>query len=154
LDGVGYVTDHIGLSHGAYETYHHVWGHGLTAGILIAVVCYWFSGRRAAVFFLCLVAFHLHLMGDLAGSRGPDGHQWPILYLFPFSDHGALTWAGQWELSSWRNSALGVAFFAIAVALARIRGVTFFELISSRLDQTVVVVGLKRRFFKRIDSSQ
>jgi len=34
---------------------------------------------------LAFVSFHLHLAEDILGSRGPDGYQWPIRYLKPFS---------------------------------------------------------------------
>jgi hypothetical protein len=36
-------------------------------------------------------------------ARGPDGYQWPIPYLKPFSNAMQLTWHGQWALNSWQN---------------------------------------------------
>src|SRR5262249_31156567 len=53
--------------------------------------------------FLVFVSFHLHLLFDLAGARGPDGYQWPIPYLKPFSNAAQLTWHGQWALNAWQN---------------------------------------------------
>jgi inner membrane protein len=52
---------------------------------------------------LVFVSFHLHLLCDLVGARGPDGYQWPIPYLKPFSDAAQLTWHGQWALNAWQN---------------------------------------------------
>jgi inner membrane protein len=53
--------------------------------------------------FLVFVSFHLHLLCDLVGARGPDGDQWPIPYLKPFSNAVQLTWHGQWALNAWQN---------------------------------------------------
>ena len=53
--------------------------------------------------FLVFISFHLHLLCDLIGARGPDGDQWPIPYLKPFSNALQLTWHGQWALNAWQN---------------------------------------------------
>jgi hypothetical protein len=42
-------------------------------------------------------------IGDLVGSRGPAGYQWPIPYLLPFSNSWHWTWKGQWALNAWPN---------------------------------------------------
>src|SRR5260370_9763631 len=55
---------------------------------------------------LAFLSFHLHLLCDLAGSRGPDGDSWPIPYLRPFSSALHLTWQGQWPLNGWQNFAI------------------------------------------------
>jgi inner membrane protein len=52
---------------------------------------------------LVFVSFHLHLLCDLVGARGPDGYQWPIPYLKPFSNALQLAWHGQWALNGWQN---------------------------------------------------
>jgi hypothetical protein len=52
---------------------------------------------------LVFISFHLHLLCDLLGARGPDGYQWPIPYLKPFSSAMELTWHGQWALNGWQN---------------------------------------------------
>ncbi|HEY7405720.1 MAG TPA: metal-dependent hydrolase [Candidatus Angelobacter sp.] len=52
---------------------------------------------------LVFISFHLHLLCDLVGARGPDGYQWPIPYLKPFSSVAQLTWHGQWMLNGWQN---------------------------------------------------
>ena len=49
---------------------------------------------------LVFISFHLHLLCDLIGARGPDGDQWPIPYLKPFSNSVQLAWHGQWALNA------------------------------------------------------
>jgi inner membrane protein len=56
--------------------------------------------------FLVFISFHLHLLCDLIGARGPDGDQWPMPYLKPFSNAVQLTWHGQWALNAWQNFAI------------------------------------------------
>jgi len=63
--------------------------------------------------FLVFVSFHLHLLCDLIGARGPDGDQWPIPYLKPFSNAIQLTWHGQWALNAWQNFVI-TGFFLVA----------------------------------------
>ncbi len=67
---------------------------------------------------LVFVSFHLHLLCDLIGSRGPDGDQWPIPYLAPFSHALQLTWHGQWALNGWPNLAMTGLFLLATVWLA------------------------------------
>lgn len=151
LDGLGYIADKLGpvfgYSSSWYEQYHHVFGHNLLSGILLALVFAYMCQRKIEVFLLSLLAFHLHLLADLAGSMGPDGYQWPIYYLYPFITDYELIWSGQWELSSWRNSAIGVGFFITALILARYRHVTFFELVSTKIENTVAETAKNRGFF-------
>ena len=152
LDGLGWVVDRIARSMGhstsVFEDYHHLLGHNLLAGIVIASTAALICTRRTLVFGLALLAFHLHLLADLIGSRGPDGYQWPIPYFVPFTDAMEWTWSGQWELSDWRNPAIGVLFFVIAVVIARYRRVTFFELFSKRFEAEVISAGERRGFFR------
>lgn len=124
-------------------------GHNLVFGVVIAALCARWCSHPRAVFLLSLLAFHLHLICNLAGSMGPDGYQWPIRYLYPFAVDFELAWTGQWQLmSSWKNSAIGVLFFLIAIILARYRKVTFFELFSMRLEEKVRKVATERGFFR------
>lgn len=39
-------------------------------------------------------------IGRTSWSRGPDGYQWPIPYLPPFSNAWQWVWKGQWALNS------------------------------------------------------
>ena len=153
LDGIGVIADKIGpyfdYHTTLYAQYHHVFGHNLLSGFLLSLGFAHLCQKKLIVFFLCLLAFHLHLLGDLVGSMGPDGNQWPIYYLYPFIPSFELTWSGQWELSSWRNSAIGIFFFCIALVLARHRQVTFFELISIKIENAVAEVAKQRGIFKQ-----
>ena len=95
--------------------------------------------------FLAFGAFHLHLLGDLIGSRGPDGYQWPIPYFFPFSANWTMTWQGQWELNAWPNILATLLVFGITLFLAWKRGHSPLEMISLKAD-TALVAGLRQRF--------
>jgi hypothetical protein len=78
-----------------------VLGHNIGFGLFLALISFTFSTRRLAASCLVLLSFHLHLLGDLVGSKGPHGYQWPIPYLIPFSDAWQWIWAGQWQLNAW-----------------------------------------------------
>jgi hypothetical protein len=95
--------------------------------------------------FLAFLAFHLHLLGDLVGSRGPDGYQWPIPYFFPFSTDWTLTWQGQWELNAWPNILVSLLMLALTLYIAWKRGRSPLEMISLKAD-TALVAGLRKRF--------
>jgi len=152
VDGIGYIVDrvaaYLGSSTTYYEDFHHIYTHNLLTGLVFAIMCSIICGRRMVVFWLSLLAFHLHLLCDIAGARGPDGYQWPIPYFSPFLPDIQLVWSGQWELSSWINSAFGISFFIIALITARYRHVTFFELFSLRFEKLVGEVATRRGFFK------
>ncbi len=68
--------------------------------------------------FLVFISFHLHLLCDLMGARGPDGDQWPIPYLKPFSNAIQLAWHGQWALNAWQNFAITGTFLLVTFWLA------------------------------------
>jgi inner membrane protein len=84
------------------------------------------------------VVFHLHLHGDLVGSRGPDDYQWPIPYLYPFSDRWKLIWAGQWELNAWPNILITALLLAATIYIARKKGCSPIEMVSKRADAAFV----------------
>ena len=152
VDGLGYLIDRANLRFDIYShyyvEYHHLIAHNLFAGLLIAGVGAYFCQPKLMVFLLSLLTFHLHLLADLAGSMGGDGYQWPIYYLYPVLPDFTLTWSGQWELSSWKNSAIGISFFITALIMARYKRVTFFEIFSTKLEKKVAEVARQRRFFK------
>lgn len=90
---------------------------------------------------LCLVTFHLHLLCDLLGSRGPTvADLWPICYSEPLFRHPIWFWKHQWKLDGWQNQLIFLAVFVTALLVAIRKGVSFVELISSRLDRTFVSV--------------
>jgi len=152
LDGIGIIADKFGPYFGyhtnLYAQYHHVLGHNLIFGTLLSIGFASLCQRKISVFALCLLAFHLHIVCDIAGSMGTDGFHWPIYYLYPFAPSYHLVWSGQWELNSWINSTIGVIFFTMALLQARYRQVTFFELVSPKLEYTVQEIGTQRGFFK------
>jgi hypothetical protein len=126
IDGLGIVaeilTEHTTSPLLWYSKYHHVLCHNLGFGLLLAIMAIFFSVRRWMTAFLILVVFHLHLLGDLVGSRGPDGYQWPIPYLFPFSDRWNLVWTGQWELNAWPNILTTLILMVATIYIFRKKG--------------------------------
>ncbi|HJV22544.1 MAG TPA: metal-dependent hydrolase [Holophagaceae bacterium] len=137
LDGLGIVADVLTRDRTSlYETYHHVLGHNLAFGMLISMTFAALSPtRKVRVLLLSALAFHLHLLGDLVGSRGPDGFQWPIPYLAPFSHSVQLTWQGQWLLNGWQNNTILAALVLGSLRVAATRGHSFVEVISTKLDR-------------------
>lgn len=112
LDGIGLIVDVVrdtlDSSDSLYCRWHHVLGHNLVAAVGFAVLAFAVARERWRTAGLALALFHLHLFCDLIGSRGPDGHQWPIPYLQPFSSSPELVWSGQWALDAWPNVLLTV----------------------------------------------
>lgn len=123
----------------AFERWHHVLTHGLTAAVVVAVACGLAARQRLATAAAALAAFHLHLLCDLVGS-GPD---WPLRYLWPWS--GAdWSWRGGWELDAWPNQLIGLAATLACLAAALRWGRTPVEVASARADAAVVEVVRRR----------
>lgn len=156
LDGLGAIPDHLTKWFSDSPTryfheYHHLLGHNVLFAGLVTAAAFALVDRgksvgcRALVAGLVCLTFHLHLLCDVAGSKGPDGSQWPIPYFEPFSDAVQWTWAGQWELNAWPNLVLTGALILLAGVFAVRRGYSFLEIFSRRLD-AVVVQTLRQRF--------
>jgi LexA-binding, inner membrane-associated putative hydrolase len=94
--------------------------------------------------FLVFISFHLHLLCDLIGARGPDGDQWPIPYLKPFSNSVQLTWYGQWALNAWQNFVITGLFLLATFWLASKYQSSPVELVSQRWNREFVTA-LKNR---------
>jgi inner membrane protein len=148
-DGLGIVADFVRQALGVqtvssfyyYQSYHHYLLHGMFGAVLITAVLTCFARQRWRVALLSLLVFHLHLLFDLAGSRGPDaGDIWPILYLSPFSRHPVWMWQGQWRLDGWQNRVISVALFSWALWLAVPLGYSVVGVFTRRLDGLVVRV--------------
>jgi len=96
IDGVGIIaellTENTTMPLIWYSKYHHVLGHNLLLGLILVAAVFLLSIKRWVSAALAFLTFHLHLLGDLVGSRGPDGYQWPIPYFFPFSANWTLSW--------------------------------------------------------------
>jgi len=127
-----------------FSDYHHLL-HNITFAVGVTAVSFAVATRRWKTAALAFLSFHLHLLGDLVGARGPDGHQWPLPYLLPFSDVWQLTWSGQWGLNAWPNFALTGALLAMTFYLAWRRGLSPLEIISVRADKAFVNT-LRTRF--------
>jgi len=148
VDGLGIVAE-ILTRHSRhpllwFSRYHHAL-HTLLFALVVAVGAFCISNRRWIAASLAFVAFHLHLLEDLVGSRGPDGFNWPIPYLFPFSDRWIWTWGGQWKLNDWPNMTLTIGLLCVTVWLAAKRGFSPVDLFSHGADRSVVAA-LRKRF--------
>lgn len=145
-DGLGLVLDGVNRLFGGpktlfYEHYHHLWLHGAFGGILITLLVISFAKQKWRVALLALLVFHLHLLCDFVGSRGPDPVDlWPIFYLGPFSKDPLWVWKGQWPLDGWINRLLSVSLFVWALWLAVRLGHSFVGVFNRRLDQVFVAV--------------
>jgi inner membrane protein len=149
VDGLGIIAERLTQNSGHplnwWSDYHHVLGHNLGFAIVIAALAATFAKHRIRVTLLVLFSFHLHLLADLVGARGPDGDQWPIPYLLPFSNQMQLTWSGQWALNAWPNFLITAIFIGTTVLLARRRGFSPLEMFSRKAD-AVFVNALRTRF--------
>jgi len=107
LDGLGAVVEIATRNSDKpllwFSEYHHVLGHNIGASFVAVALAFLMARRRFLTAALAGVAFYLHLLGDIVGGRGPDGYDWPIPFLLPFSDSWQLAWSGQWALNAWPN---------------------------------------------------
>lgn len=116
IDSLGIVVDLTNSWLGRpptdyYASLHHWLFHGVAGALAISTVVALQAKDKVKVFSLSLLVFHLHLLCDVVGSRGPDPSEgiWPIYYLGPFSRHDmVIAWANQWLLNGWQNISLTV----------------------------------------------
>lgn len=148
LAGVAPDLDGLSLLAGqeAYADWHHVVFHGWLGALVTTAACVAAAKERAKVAVLALVAFHLHLLCDLAGSgdRGLGGSGWPLYYWWPVNRR-TWFWEGQWDLASWQNTLIGLAATLAVLGAALVWRRTFVEVFSSKGDSAVVAT-LRRRF--------
>jgi len=151
VDGLGIIPELLTRNSAHpllwFTLYHHSL-HTLAFSLVVAAVAFALARQRWKTAFLALLSFHLHLFEDVLGSRGPDGYQWPIPYLLPFSHSLQLAWRGEWALNAWPNVALTVALLLGTLWLAWRRGFSPLEMISTRAD-AAFVAALRRRFPRR-----
>ncbi|HEY7353062.1 MAG TPA: metal-dependent hydrolase [Terriglobales bacterium] len=150
VDGLGIIPELLTRhsQHPLYwfSEYHHSL-HTLLFAMVISVITFFLSGRSWSTTAISFLAFHVHLLEDLIGARGPDGHIWPVPYLFPFSSRLTWIWQGQWKLNAWPNLAITVALLTVTLVLAVRRGFSPVEIFSPRADRAVVS-GLRNRFIR------
>ena len=128
-----------------FSDYHHVLAHNLGFGLLVMGASFLVATRRWKTAALAFLSFHLHLVGDVVGGRGPDGSHWPISYLLPFSNAWQWTWEHQWGFNAWPNFLItGVALVA-TLLLAWRRGYSPLEMVSASVDRAFVGT-LRHRF--------
>jgi len=149
IDGLGVLADVL-TEHSVhplilYDRFHHVLAHNALFGLGLTLAALALARRRGLTPLLVLLSFHLHLLGDIVGSRGPEGYQWPIPYLLPFSAAWQLTWSHQWGLMAWPNVSFTVALLALTLHGAWKRGRSPLELISARAD-AALTEALRARF--------
>jgi hypothetical protein len=149
VDSIGIIAEK--LTEGSdvpllwWSKYHHVLAHNLGFGLLLMVVVFTLAKRKWITTALAILSFHLHLLGDLVGAKGPDGYQWPIPYSLPFSNAWAFTWQGQWAINAWPNFVITIVAMAIAFFLAWKRGYSPLEIISTYVDRAFIRT-LRNRF--------
>lgn len=148
LDGAGMLLDLFSYRPGQplelWIRFHHVLCHNLACGLFIALLTFCLATRRMLAGVAALLAFHLHLVCDILGSRGPD-EAWSVPYLLPFSHAGDLVWAHQWALNSWQNFA--ITFLALLVIFYQgwRKGISPLEIVSRRANNAFVAA-LRARF--------
>jgi inner membrane protein len=121
-----------------WSEYHHVLAHNLTFGVILAALGAFLARRKILTAAMILLSFHIHLLGDLVGARGPEGYQWPIPYFYPFSREVNLTWEGQWSLNAWPNFAITAAAIVIVFTMGWRKGATPLEMVSPRANRALV----------------
>ena len=165
LDGAGIVPElpTRNSSHPLlwFSEYHHML-HTLAFATACALIAFLVAGPLAGFAFgpviqgrrspthpwltalLVFVSFHLHLLCDLVGARGPDGYQWPIPYLRPFSSALQLSWHGQWFLNGWQNFLITAILLATSLWIGWKYASSPLELVSVSANQAFVRT-LRRR---------
>lgn len=165
VDGLGIIPELLtrGSAHPLlwFSQYHHAL-HTLAFAVVVTLTAYLIAasanftlgpeiqgplipGQAWTTAGLAFLNFHLHLLCDLLGSRGPDGDPWPIPYLKPFSDALQLSWQGQWPLNAWQNFAITGGLLVATLWIAWKHGSSPVEFISSK-GNDALVASLRTRF--------
>ncbi len=128
-----------------FSQYHHLLAHNLVMAIIGLIVVILIARKRVLTGGLYLLAFHIHLLFDIMGGRGPEGYPWPIPYLWPFSSELQITWQYQWGLNAWPNFAITIGLIVIIFWLARTKGYSIVGLFSRKADRRLVKT-IRERF--------
>ena len=124
-----------------YQQYHHFALHGLPGGLVVAGTFALFARRPLRTGILALLLFHLHLLFDFVGSRGPSPDDlWPIYYFGPFSKDPMWVWRGQWRLDAWPNQVFTWVLLLFSLWLAARRGDSFVGVFNRWADDIFVRV--------------
>jgi inner membrane protein len=145
-DGLGVILDEINRFSGHpqthyYALYHHYLLHGIFGALVLTALLSTFARNRVRVALLCLIVFHLHLLCDFVGSRGPAPEDlWPIFYFGPFDKDPMWLWKHQWRLDGWQNRYFSVVLFVWALVLAERKGHSVVGVFNRRADAIFVAV--------------
>lgn len=145
-DGIGMVVDVANDLLGNkpthyYHQFHHYWMHGIFGVVLVTAALTLFARDKWRVALTAFFLFHVHLLCDLVGSRGPSpADLWPIFYLGPFNKHSMLLWEGQWRLDGWENRVVTLVCFFAALWLAVRKGHSVVGVFNRRADEVFVRV--------------
>jgi inner membrane protein len=155
VDGLGIIPELLTRNSAHpllwFTLYHHAL-HNLAFALVVALIAALLAKDKFMTSFLAFFSFHVHLVEDVLGSRGPDGYQWPIPYLAPFSHSLQLSWQGEWRLDAWQNIVITIALLSVTIWLTWRRGFSPLEMISGKAD-AVFVKTLRERFPLRGDAS-
>ncbi|OQA06171.1 MAG: hypothetical protein BWY66_02014 [bacterium ADurb.Bin374] len=145
LDGAGALIDMFrGGEAEYYSAYHHILGHNILAGVLMASVLGACADRRMRVAATSAGLFIIHIICDVVGSRGPDGEAWAIPWLYPFDSGSSLLWDGQWEINAWPNILLTIIVLFLFFRQTRDMGWSPLRYVSERADAAFVSTIRKR----------
>lgn len=121
-----------------FSEYHHQLTHNITTAVVGAIAVFLLTKRKLSTALIFFGVFHLHLLCDLIGARGPEGYQWPSNYLFPFSSAIQLTWQHQWLLNSWQNMAITLSMLGMVFILARKKSISPLEVFSNKANELFI----------------
>lgn len=148
IDGLGpipkLITRHSARPLAWFSLYHHPL-HNLAFGSVVTCVSLAIASRKSTTSLVVPLSFHLHLLENLVGSRGPDAYQWPIPYLAPFSPAGQLVWKGPWALNAWPNFSITLLLLEATLYPAWLTGHSPLEMVLARADRAFVRT-LRSRF--------
>ncbi|MDM8518105.1 metal-dependent hydrolase [Desulfobacterales bacterium HSG16] len=151
IDGIGIIAEKLTQNWDTplrwWSDYHHLLTHNIGFAVFVAIAACFLARQKLRCSILAFISVHLHLAGDIIGARGPDGYQWPIPYLLPFSDSCSLSWQGQWKLNAWPNILITSLALAWAFYMAHKRGISPLEMVSARANKAFVKT-LRNRFTK------
>jgi len=149
FDGLGVIVDFLTKNSQKptefWGTYHHILGHNIGCALIVAIIAYSLSSRRWLTTLLALLSFHLHLLCDIIGAKGPGGEQWPIPYLLPFTDSVQWVWSGQWALNAWPNFIITALLLMFTFFIAWRDGISPLEFVSEKANSFFVQT-LRSRF--------
>jgi len=149
IDGFGILPELLtrGTSHEVFwwTEYHHTLCHNLLSAVVYTAIAAVIARARLRTSIMAFLSFHLHLLGDVIGARGPDGYQWPIPYWLPFSDKWQWSWDGQWALNAWQNFAITIPLLVFTIWMAWKFARSPLEIVSQRANDGFVAA-LRARF--------